>query len=160
MVSLGHLRSCLTQLLHLRESVHRTALAFAIGVFIAFSPTYGLHTLSAILCAWAFRLNFMAVMAGSLVNNPWTVVPILGATVWTGFTLTGAPHVPSFDWNHLGWWALYEQISPYLIPFFIGGFALSILGALLAYPAAYLLITHYRTRYSQPTDPRLPHESS
>ncbi|MFB3071649.1 MAG: DUF2062 domain-containing protein, partial [Nitrospirales bacterium] len=51
MFSLASIRSQLTQVLHLQESPHRTALAFALGIFIAFSPTYGLHTLSAIFFA-------------------------------------------------------------------------------------------------------------
>ena len=51
MLSLDQVRTALKQLLHLKESPHRTALAFAVGAFIAFSPTYGLHTLSVLFCA-------------------------------------------------------------------------------------------------------------
>ena len=91
MVTLSQIRSHLARLLHLKESPHRTALAFAVGVFIAFSPTYGLHTLSVLFCAWAFRLNAVALLAGSLITNPWTLVPVLGATLWTGVQLTGLP---------------------------------------------------------------------
>src|SRR5437763_1004449 len=80
-VSLARIGSQLSQILHLHESPHRTALAFAVGAFIAFSPTYGLHTLSVAFCTWAFRLNCVALLAGSLINNPWTVLPIVGATV-------------------------------------------------------------------------------
>jgi uncharacterized protein (DUF2062 family) len=146
MFSLAHLRAQLRQILHLNESPHRTALAFAVGVFIAFSPTYGLHTLSVFFCAWAFRLNFAAVLAGSLINNPWTVVPILGATVWAGFQCLGMPQVPSFDWTDLRVSAIYEQVMPYAVPFFVGGFVLSGLAAVLGYLVAYLLITRYRAR--------------
>lgn len=146
MVTLGRFRSHLKQILHLQESPHRTALAFALGVFIAFSPTYGLHTLSVIFCTWAFRLNFLALMAGSLINNPWTVVPILGATFWTGFRVLGVPRTAPVSWDDLGLESLYEQVVPYALPFVIGGFALSLFGAALCYPAAYVFISRYRTR--------------
>jgi uncharacterized protein (DUF2062 family) len=135
--------------LHLNESPHRTALAFAIGAFIAFSPTYGLHTLSVFFIAWAFRLNAAAILAGSLINNPWTVVPILGATVWAGFRCLDMPQIPPFDWNDLSLKAVYAQIMPYAVPFFVGGFVLSVFAAVLGYVAAYLVIKRYRARFGQ-----------
>jgi hypothetical protein len=156
MVSIAQIRAHLTQILHLHESPHRTALAFAIGVFIAFSPTYGLHTLSVLFCAWAFRLNVVALMAGSLINNPWTVVPILGATLWTGVQLTGLPQVPAMNWADLSIRALYEQIMPYAVPFFLGGFVLSALGAAASYPIAYGAIVAHRGRQARPEPERLP----
>ena len=158
MVSLTQVRSYLGQVLHLRESPHRTALAFALGAFIAFSPTYGMHTLSVIFCTWAFRLNFIAVMTGSLINNPWTVVPILGATFWTGFWLLGTPQVASLTWHDLGLESLYRQILPYALPFLVGGIVLSFFSALVSYPAVYWFILQYRTRAArqQVGEGRLP----
>lgn len=149
MVSLAHVRSYLSQVLHLGESAHRIALAFAVGSFIAFTPTYGLHTLSVIFCTWFFRLNFIAVMAGSLINNPWTVVPILGATFWTGFWLLGTPPVASWNWHDLGLAALYRQILPYALPFLVGGIVLSFFSAIVSYPAVYWFISQYRARAAQ-----------
>lgn len=148
MVSVASLRSLLNQVLHLHEPPHRTALAFAIGVFIAFSPTYGLHTLSAVFFAWAFRLNVLALIAGAFVNNPWTIVPILGATFWTGFQILGMPPT-TFQWNELNAHAIYEQATPYLLPFVVGALVLGTLGSLVCYPIAYLLISNYRTRLKQ-----------
>lgn len=96
------------------------------------------------LCTWLFGLNFIALLAGSLINNPWTVVPILGATYWSGALLLGRTDSPAFDWHDLSFAALYLQILPYAIPFTIGGLLLSVLGAALAYPTAYFFITKYR----------------
>ena len=55
-------------LLHLKDPPKRTAIAFGTGVFIAFSPFLGLHTLMAIAIAFAFRLNRIAVLAGAWIN--------------------------------------------------------------------------------------------
>lgn len=142
---LDRFRSHLTKILHLHESPHRTALAFAVGVGIAFSPTYGLHTLSVFFCAWAFRLNFLALMAGNLINNPWTTIPILALTFWVGFTILGETP-PSLSWDDLSFVAFYEQVMPYLLPLIVGGIVLSLLGAIISYMGALYLITRYRAR--------------
>jgi len=154
MATIPSFRSLLKQVLHLQESPQRTALAFAIGVFIGFSPLYGLHTVMVLLCAWALRLNLLALMAGAFLNNPWTMVPILGATYWVGALLLGRMDSPSFDWHDLSFGALYEQIMPYAMPFFLGGFVLSFLGAALAYPLACYLVARYRQ--SHPPDQTEP----
>ncbi|BFU93786.1 MAG: conserved membrane protein of unknown function [Nitrospira sp.] len=141
---MARFRSLLRQILHLQESPERTAVAFAIGVAIAFCPLYGLHTALVIFCTWAFGLNFVALMAGALINNPWTIVPVLGATYWTGAMILGRTEVPTFDWHDLSFMAVYQQVMPYAVPFVLGGTILSLIGALLAYPLAYYLISKYR----------------
>lgn len=137
-------RALFRQILHLQESPRRTALAFALGVFIAFSPAYGLHTAMVALCTWLFGLNFIALLAGAWINNPWTIIPILGATYWTGAFLLGRTDAPTFNWQDLSFNGIYDQVLPYAGPFALGGFILSILGALMSYPAAYFFITKYR----------------
>ena len=146
MRSSSRLRSLLRQVLHLQESPHRTALAFALGVFLTFSPPYGLHMLMAVFCAWAFRLNFVALLAGLCVNTPWTLVAVLGGTLWLGCILLGVPFPTALDWGDTSASAIFSQIKPYLLPFIVGGTVLSVAASLLAYPVAYWLITRYRER--------------
>jgi uncharacterized protein (DUF2062 family) len=154
MAKIHSFRSLLKQILHLQESPQRTALAFAIGVFIGFSPVYGLHTVMVVFCAWALGLNFLALMAGAFLNNPWTLVPILGATYWVGALLLGRSDSPSFDWQDVSFSAIYAQVMPYAVPFFLGGVVLSLLGAALAYPLAYYFVAKYRQ--SHPLDQGAP----
>jgi uncharacterized protein (DUF2062 family) len=156
MATIPSFRLLLKQVLHLQESPQRTALAFAIGVFIGFSPVYGLHTVIVLICAWALRLNFLALMAGAFLNNPWTLVPILGATYWVGALLLGRSDSPSFDWNDVSFGAIYEQVMPYAMPFFLGGFVLSFLGATLAYPLAYYFVAKYRQAHPPDQTEPLP----
>ena len=149
-------RALLRQLLHLQESPRRTALAFALGVLIAFSPAYGLHFALVALCTWLFGLNFIALLAGAWINNPWTIIPILGATYWTGALVLGRADAPSFDWHDMSFSGIYDQVLPYAGPFVLGGLILSVLGALIAYPAAYFFITKYRTESSPDIAKPLP----
>lgn len=153
-------RTLLRQVLHLQESPQRTALAFALGVFIAFSPAYGLHTAMVALCTWLFGLNFLALLAGALVNNPWTIIPILGATYWSGALLLGRTDTPTFDWHDLSFGGLYQQMLPYAGPFLLGGLVLSMLGAALSYPLAYFFFVKYRQKSGTHTTEPLPPSDS
>ncbi|HKR80435.1 MAG TPA: DUF2062 domain-containing protein [Nitrospira sp.] len=153
---MASLRALLRQILHLQESPHRTALAFAIGSAIAFCPFYGFHMALVGLCTWAFKLNFIALLAGALINNPWTIVPILGATYWTGAVLLDRSESPSFDWSELGFRAIYEQVMPYAVPFVVGGVVLSLIAALLSYPLALYLITKHRQNAAGRAQPLPP----
>ena len=142
------------QILHLGDSPRRTALAFAIGVFLAFSPLYGLHTISVFVCAWAFRLNVVAVLAGSLVNNPWTVLPILGSTMWVGLQLfpTSAPP-PPLNWSHFTFQMLWSQLQPFFLPFVVGATLLGILASLVAYPLVLVGLQRYHAQRRRIPDP-------
>jgi uncharacterized protein len=153
---MASLRALLRQVLHLQESPHRTALAFAIGSAIAFCPFYGFHMALVGLCTWAFKLNFIALLAGALINNPWTIVPILGGTYWTGAVLLGRSESPSFDWSELGFRAIYEQVMPYAVPFAVGGVVLSLIAAILSYPLALYLITKHRQNAARRAEPLPP----
>ena len=80
----GHLRDKLSQLTawlcRLPDSPERTAAAFAIGVFVGFSPFIGLQTLIGIGVAYLLRLSRVAVILGTWVNLPW-IVPLYYALV-------------------------------------------------------------------------------
>ena len=144
MFSLTSIRTQLTKVLQLQESPHRIALAFAIGVFIAFSPTYGLHILSSVFLDWAPRRNYAAILLGNFVNNPWTTIPILGATMWTGCFILGIPDTPTFSWGNLSTEAIIKVAMPYVLPFTLGACTLGLLCSLLAYPLALFMITRYK----------------
>jgi hypothetical protein len=144
MMTLESFRQQLVHVLHLQETPHRTALAFAIGVFIAFAPHYFFHTASVVFCAWAFRLNFLAIFLGSFLNNPWTLVPILAASVYTGLLLIGESSSTAIEWNTLTVDNMFEMLSPYLFPFLVGACTLAIIGSLIAYPMMRWAITRYR----------------
>lgn len=150
-------QSLLRQVLHLHESPQRTALAFAIGTGIAFCPFYGFHTILVGLFTWLFGLNFLALFAGAMINNPWTIVPILGATYWVGAVLLGRSDSPTFDWHDLGFQAIYDQVIPYAVPFLVGGTVLSLIGAAVSYPLAlYFIGKHRRSAAAPPSQPLPP----
>ena len=149
MLSLNSIREQLVQILNLQESPRRTALAFAIGVFIAFAPHYGFHTISVVFCAWAFRLNYLALFLGAFINNPWTLAPILGLAIYTGLTIFGSSAPPDFDISDINLDNIFESLAPYIIPFILGSCLLGIVGAILAYPIILFIIKRYRSVKTQ-----------
>ena len=153
------LRSSFRRLLALDDPPERTALAFSVGVFIAFSPFLGLHTIMATVLAFLFRFNKVAIYSGTFVNNPFlTLVPIILASYAVGAFLLGRPlALPAGGLELLRdphlldgayWRALFGQFWGLLLPFALGGLLLSVVCSLAAYPVTLKLLRANQRRKS------------
>lgn len=125
-------------LLRTQDTPHRTALAFAIGVFIAFCPLLGIHTALALGIAFAFRLSRVPMLLGAFINNPWTLAPLYLAGTLLGCALLGMPTggLSEIDTSLHGtafYRALYASLKPYLWPFVIGNTLLGVFAGLAGY---------------------------
>ena len=154
-------RAAFRRLLAIDDPHERTALAFSIGVFIAFSPFLGLHTIMATALAFFFRFNKIAIYAGTFINNPFlTLVPIIIASYAVGAFLLGRPlTIPDEGVELLTHPAIfsgayYRQIfvqSWAIVKLFaVGATVLSVVCSLLAYPLTLKALRRYR-RGSSPT---------
>jgi uncharacterized protein len=140
-------RDRIRSILQLDDSPHRLALAFAIGVFIAFSPTLGLHILSCLIVAWAFRLSKLVLITATFINNPWTIVPMYGFCIWFGSKIMGRDiAMPQIAWNELTFSTAYVVIKPYFWPFVIGTLVVGVIAAVIGYFLLYWLVVRYRKR--------------
>ena len=150
-------RAAFRRLLAIDDPPERTALAFSVGVFIAFSPFLGLHTLMATVVAFAFRFNKVAIYAGTFVNNPFlTLVPIVVASYALGALVTGRPlRLPAEGLELLSdphplqssyWRALGAHAWDVLLPFSVGATALSVVCSLAAYPVTLHLLRARKAR--------------
>lgn len=129
----------------LDDSPHHLAAAFALGVFIAFTPTIGLHTLSCLLVAWVFRLSKLVVFFAAFINNPWTIAPMYGFCLWFGVRITGAAvETPVIAWNELTFKNAYEFVLPYLWPFVAGTLIVGFFAAIVSYALVYWAIVRFR----------------
>lgn len=132
-------------LLKLNEPPHKLALALAVGVFIGFSPWFGLHILSCFLFAWLFRLNKVVVLTGNFVNNPWTVVPLYAFCLWFGTVITGSgTAVPEIAWKDLGFRDIFTVLLPYLWPFVAGTIVVGAAAGVVTYFVFLWAIKRYR----------------
>lgn len=161
------LRKTLRRLLALDDPPERTALAFATGVFIAFSPFLGLHTIMATAIAVWFRFNKIAIYAGIIINNPpFTMVPIIIASYGLGALLMGRPlslppegmellrHPHIFSGAY--WRQVFGHSGDILLPYAIGGMALSVVCSAAAYP---LTLKFLRRRKAKPTEDSTPDDT-
>jgi uncharacterized protein (DUF2062 family) len=140
------IRKWLEALLHIHDTPERTAAAFALGVFLGFSPPLGLHTLLALLFAFVLNLNRVAVVVGTCANLPWILAPYYTLATVLGARLLGTAVPPRFaahlhDLFHLSlfrgefWNRLAVLLRPLLWPYVVG----STIGAVLLAAAAYRL---------------------
>lgn len=144
------IRGYLKRLLALNDTPERIALAFAVGVFLSFSPLLGLHTILGICIAFLFGLNRVAILMGLFVNNPWTLVPIYALATYLGGVLIGFPAASPLNglpWSQLwssGFWSQIFRHWPWILPMFLGSTILAFLCAAIAYPLALFIVRHGR----------------
>lgn len=150
-------RKTLRRLLAIDDPPERTALAFSIGVFIAFSPFLGLHTIMATLVAFLFRFNKVAIYTGTFLNNPFfTLVPIIIGSYAVGAFVLGRPlHIPDEGLELLKnpdllssnyYSRLFVQSWHIVWPFAVGATLLSVVCSVLAYPLTLRALRAYRSR--------------
>jgi uncharacterized protein (DUF2062 family) len=107
--------------------------AFALGLFVAFVPL-PIHFLLAAVLALILRLNVPAAVAGTLLTNPFTMVPLYLTAYWIGTQLLGVPLRPvAFE---MTWDWLMTGLLPIWKPFLLG---CAVMGALCAM-AGYALL--------------------
>ena len=156
-------RAAFRRLLAIDDPPERTALAFSIGVFIAFSPFLGLHTILATLLAFLFRFNKIAIYTGTFVNNPvFTLVPIIIASYAVGAFVLGRPlRIPNQGLELLTNPAIFSGAYYRKIffeswnvvwPFAVGGIVLSVVCSLLAYPLTLRALRAYQAAKQHITD--------
>jgi uncharacterized protein (DUF2062 family) len=157
------------RLQRLPDTPHKIALGFACGVFISFTPLFGLHFVAAALLAIIFRGNIVAAILGTFFGNPITFPFIAGFSYRLGWFLLGhgnetavwftikhgfaealhglwhnflAIFTPAtMEWTGLldFWWTVF---LPYLIGGLMPGFVLAVLSYLGTKP----LIAAYKKR--------------
>ena len=151
-------RAAFRRLLAIDDPPERTALAFSIGVFIAFSPFLGLHTIVATFIAFLFRFNKIAIYTGTFVNNPFlTLVPIIIASYAVGAFVLGRPlripdeglellknpHLFSGDYYH----KLFVESWNVVWPFAVGGMVLSVVCSVVAYPLTLRTLRRFKSAH-------------
>jgi uncharacterized protein (DUF2062 family) len=136
-------------LLHVNDRPSRVALAFAVGIFIAFFPVLGIHTALALGIALAFRLSKVALLVGTWVNNPWTIAPMYGTGTLLGcFVLGVSPsRLGEVDWSLSGrafYSSLVTGLRPLVLPFVVGNLLLGGLAAATVFVLVRALLARRR----------------
>lgn len=157
----GALRRVAHALLHTGDTPERTAAAYSVGVLVGFSPLLGLHTLLSLVLAFAFRLNRLAVLAGTYSNLPWFLGPYYAAVTALGAVILRVD-IPADIGTRIeaamalpGWGqqldAMANLLLPFLWPFVLGSSLGCTLLAAVAYPPALRFVRRRRSgRHDSP----------
>ncbi len=152
------LRRAFRNLLNLDEPPERTALAFAVGTFIAFTPLFGLHMIIAGLLLLVWRVNKAALFTGIFLTNPWTIAPTVAASWGIGRMIVGSAPVelPQVTFGALAsaefWQSLASQWRQ-LLPYAIGAMILAVISSLMSYPLMLFALRAYRRKFPKDTLP-------
>jgi uncharacterized protein len=160
-------RRWLNQLLHTHDTPQRTAAAYAIGVFLGFSPFLGLHTVLGLIVAFAFNLNRVAMLLGVYSNLPWILPAYYTLATTLGATLLQYDIPPGF-WKDLrevladASWGELRTFTKVMIAPLIWSFTLgSMIGAvglgITAYRVALAMIVAHRRHTTSVTSSEDPH---
>jgi len=154
MITKEKIKKLLKKSLSSNASPGKLTFSACMGIYIAFSPFPGAHTLMMLASSWLFKLNFPILFITTSFNNPWTMLPFFSVDYFFGYWLVH---------NVCGWnpnWVIsLEKIfgsgSICLWSFFIGGNVLGIVAALISYPFAKIFFTKLSHRskfqvFSQP----------
>ena len=147
------MRLRLTNLLRSAGTPRRTAAAFAIGVFLSFSPFLGLQVLLGFSLAFVFRLSRTVMFAGLCTNLPWIMLPWYALTTAAAAAVIEAPAAMDiraalnqlFELPLTGpafWTQALDILAPFLWSFVFGATA----GALIVGVATFFAVERYLHR--------------
>ena len=142
MINIDKIKQQFKKILSLDAHPGHIAVGFAVGVFISFTPFFGLHTPMAIAIAFLFRLNKLTCITGAWVNTPLTVVPVLVASYNLGRFLRGKP-AKELILNGLPEW---QQIQPFAKSILLGSSIIGFVAAIMAYFICYRLVIAFRKK--------------
>lgn len=119
---------------------------FALGIFIALTPTIGVQIPLIILSALFLRVNIPVALAASWVTNPLTAPVIYSLQYKLGLWFSGAP-----DANELaGFTGMLRLFSRYAIPLWVGSLISATGSSIAAYAgisSAWWLASKLRGKY-------------
>ena len=156
------LRPVLRWVIRLRSSPRAIAGGFAIGTFIAFTPTVGVQIILAVIAATFFNMNRPAAMIPVWITNPITVAPIYTFNYWLGSKVWDGPPLSEVSglfidigktMARLEVWNIKEQFMAILhmgketlIPLLIGSIAIGLVAATCVYWLSIKLLSIFFSR--------------
>ena len=139
------------RLARIPDTPHSIALGFSIGVFIAFSPFLGFHTILCIFFSWVIGVNILSSIIGTFVGNPITYPVIWASSIGVGNFLLNRQLLDQDKSNSLIFFKtdFFMTIKPVFLPLFSGGLILGFLFALPSYFLIKYLILIFRNNRSE-----------
>lgn len=163
------MRYIIHRLRRLPDPAHRISRGIASGVFVSFTPLFGLHFMASMLIALLIRGNMLAAILSTFVGNPITFPIIAGMSMRIGNRILGRPvgemglgntveafasatadiwknFLTLFTQQDADWSGLALFFDRVFLPYLVGGFLPGLGAAFLAYGLSRPVITAYQKR--------------
>jgi uncharacterized protein (DUF2062 family) len=149
----------------LPDPAHKISRGIAAGVFVCFTPLFGLHFFLAAGLAYIMRGNMLAALLATFFGNPLTFPVIASVSVDLGTTLLGQPPLPlagvlnAFSFASVEFWANIKAIFTsaeanwsemqgfyrhVFMPYLIGGLIPGVIAGTVCYALSRPLIASYQ----------------
>lgn len=141
------------KILRSNHSIHKIAIAVALGIFVGCFVPPGLHTVVVLGIAFMLRVDKLISFATTWIANPYTM-PLM----YPAFCYIGSRFVnPSLTFKHIehillrsikdSSWDSFKFIGEEIFySFLIGGFIFGLLLGLIGYAVTYFFLKVYRNR--------------
>jgi len=141
------LKKAYVRFLKIRGAPREIALGFALGIFVAMSPTMGFQMAIAIPIAAMLKWNKIAAAMAVWVSNPLTVPIIYGPTYFIGAKIMGMPlGLNAANAASGSTMVAFAEKAPKIFgAMTLGGVVLGLPLAVISYYLAYFTIEKYRT---------------
>lgn len=116
----------------------KLAFSFSVGIYTAFSPFFGFHTVMMFVFKWLFNLNLPVLFLATSFNNPWTMAPFYSFGYFFGYWFLHDFLKINPSWT-LSLAKLFGSGKICVWSFLVGGTILGIFFGLIAYPVVYFL---------------------
>ena len=153
----------------LPDQPHRIARGIFAGVFVSFTPLFGVHLLLAAGLAKLARGNIIAALFGTLIGNPVTFPLIALSSIKLGHWMLGSHFEPShavgllatfsdafddlrhnvvalFTHAHPRWEGLLGFFDEIFLPYLVGGAIPGLIAGFISYHIALPIVTAYQNR--------------
>lgn len=153
------------------DTSHKIALGAAIGVFVCFSPIFGIHIAMALVIVYILRANLIAAIITTMFGNPVTFPLIAAASLGVGRAVLGMnAKDDDFQSLHSAFWqaftdawqlikswvglaerpsGLADFMSNLFLPYLVGGTIVGIVLGAITYFLLEPVITAYQIRRYQ-----------
>lgn len=138
------------KLVGLKDTPHSIALGFACGIFLGFTPLFGLKMILAVLVAWILRSNKIAALIGVALHDfilPFVPV-LLRVQYQIGFWLTSDPHrlPPEMSFSHIEFEKVFHWTTFLTVggPLMLGSVITGIPFGVAAYFLARWIVVEFR----------------
>lgn len=150
------------------DTSHKIALGAAIGIFVCFSPIFGVHMAMALIIVYILRANLVASFITTMFGNPVTYPFIAAASLNLGRTLLGMnTEDDDFQRLHTAFWqattdawqlvqswfgraekpdGLADFMTNLFLPYLLGGTIIGLVLGAVTYFITKPMIAAYQTR--------------